>query len=265
MASDAKPIRVMSCNIRTAAWDDSEEGWEPRKELCADVIISHCPDVIAFQEMEQPGFEYLRDRLSGYEYFGLLDRPDRRDPVNTIFFRSDVFECIGAGGYYLSETPHVPGSLSWDNGRDPRLANWVRLAETRSGREMRFVNTHLDCNGEEARWRQARMINEDAAAYDDDCPQILTGDMNSLGVDPAIRVFRESGWRSAYETVHGHVNPGATFHGFEGGAQDSVYGPIDWIFVRGRVQAVGAEVVHDEANGRYPSDHYFVTADLVLL
>ena len=35
---------------------------------------------------------------------------------------------------------------------------------------------------------------------------------------------------------------------------------MDWIFMRGRLQAIQAEIVTDSVEESFPSDHYFVSA-----
>jgi hypothetical protein len=41
-------------------------------------------------------------------------------------------------------------------------------------------------------------------------------------------------------------------------------GKIDWIFARGATRVVGAEIIRDSRDDRFPSDHYFVSADFQL-
>jgi endonuclease/exonuclease/phosphatase family metal-dependent hydrolase len=168
---------------------------------------------------------------------------------------------VAAGGYWLSERPHVPGSKSWGSAC-VRLATWARLVERATGLEFRFVNTHLDHVGQQARENQARLIAEDASAYPADYPQVLTGDMNCDARNPAIAAFRAGGWRDTYGAVHGTEDPGPTYHGFAGPRHDDGTGKMDWVLVKGGFRALAAEVVRDSRDGRFPSDHYFVGATL---
>ena len=111
-----------------------------------------------------------------------------------------------------------------------------------------------------------------AAVFPPDCPMILTGDMNSDRTNPAIRAFKEAGWRDTYEAVHGPADPGPTVHWFLGPDHmkktatfdwwPDDQGKVDWIFVRGDVKVTDAEIVRDSHDGRYPSDHYFLSANL---
>lgn len=252
-------MKVLTCNVRCFGAKDGENGWAYRKGLCAEVIQSRAPDIICFQEMWSQQFADLTASLTGYHAFGVVDTPEGRHPQNCIFYRAEAYTLISAGGYWLSETPHVAGSKAWESAC-VRLANWVRLEDGASGTEFRVVNTHLDHVSQTARENQARLIVEDALAYPEEYPQILTGDMNCDTTNAAIEVFRAGGWRDTYGAVHGIEDPGHTFHQFLGPDFDSSIGKMDWIFVRGRAKAISAEVVTDSRDGKFPSDHYFVSA-----
>ena len=251
----------MTCNIRYAGADDGHNGWAYRKDACIEVIRSRAPEIICFQEMWHEQRVDLSAAFDEFSSFGLTSRATDRHPANTIFYRRDLFTSISAGGYWLSETPHVTGSKSWGSA-DVRLANWVRLEDTRSQKEFRVISTHLDHISQTAREQQARVITEDAGAFPQDYPQVLAGDMNCDGRNKAIMTFTEAGWKDTYKTVHGTDDPGHTFHEFQGPEHTTDIGKMDWIFARGKTQVTGAQVVTDTLNGRYPSDHYFVVADL---
>ncbi len=254
-------MKIMTCNIRYSGADDGENNWVYRKDFCTQVIRACDPQVICFQEMWREQFNELALAFPEFATFGVVDEPLGHHPVNSIFFRSDLFRCLSQGGFWLSETPHVTGSSSWESAC-VRLANWVRLEERASGREFRVVNTHLDHVSQMAREGQARLIGEDAAAYPDEYPQFLTGDMNCDSRNRAISIFEEAGWRDTYAEVHGTVDPGFTYHGFSGLYFGSKVGKMDWVFARGQVRVVDAAIATDTCDGRFPSDHYFVTAEV---
>ena len=254
-------VRVMTCNVRCRGDWDRENHWDLRREACAGVMLSRDPDVICCQEVREEQYADLRALLPGYDAYGLPDTPCGRHPVNALFWRRERFALVCGAGYWLSETPHVPGSRSWDS-KYIRLANWVRLEERDTKRELRVVGTHLDNISQTARERQARVINEDAAAYPPDYPQVLAGDMNAPGSNPAIAIFRSAGWRDACEGFPEAGPEHRTYHGFGANPPDDCPERIDWIFTRGPLRAMHAEIVRDTPGGRYPSDHYFVLADL---
>lgn len=256
-------MKILTCNIRYYGADDGENGWRYRKKVCVDVIRSQSPLVICFQEMWVEQFSHLQSAFSDFETFGVAEGPQSRNPVNAIFYHHASFKMISAGGYWLSETPHVPGSRSWESA-GVRLANWVRLEAAGSQKEFRAINTHLDHVSQVARENQARLICEDASAYPEAYPQILAGDINCNATNRVMGILREGAWEDTYEAVHGISDPGYTHHAFVGPEHESDIGKIDWIFTRGDLRVVGAEVVRDSRDGRFPSDHYFVSCDVEL-
>lgn len=255
-------LRVMSCNIRFFSAPDGINAWEYRKDLAARTIRSRNADIIGFQELWAPQAEFMRKVLPEYEWFGFCDDPDSDRPMNAIFWKASRFRLISPGGYWLSETPHISGSFSWDS-MYSRLANWVKLEDLHSNRIFRLINTHLDHVGEEARYQQSRLINEDAQVWEGRCPQILTGDMNAEEHTRAIKNFLEGGWKDSYGAIHGEGVYPRTFHQFMGENYNGPHGKIDWIFYRGSVRPVDAEIVRDNEAPLYPSDHYFLRTDFV--
>jgi endonuclease/exonuclease/phosphatase family metal-dependent hydrolase len=256
-------MRILTCNIRYAGANDGPNGWEQRADACIGVIRSRQPDIICFQEMWQSQQADLQAALPEFATYGIAATADSRHAPNTIFYRRNEFTPICASGYWLSETPHVPGSKSWDSAYG-RFANWLRLETIASGQEFRVINTHLDHIGQVARQQQAGLINQDAAAYPVELPQILAGDMNADRDHPAIQVLKAAGWRDACELILGEQCHQSTFNGFGDQSPQTLLGRIDWILIRGALQPTHAEIVREMPNDRYPSDHWFVMADLCL-
>jgi endonuclease/exonuclease/phosphatase family metal-dependent hydrolase len=256
-------MKILLCNIRYGGADDGENGWPYRRTFALDVIRDQAPDLIGFQEMWWPQRAYFEAALPAFETYAMADEPVGGQPMNAIFYRREAFALRSAGGYWLSHTPHVPGSRAWDSACT-RLVNWIQLEDRETGASFRFVNTHLDHVSQCAREGQARCVVEDARAYPEAYPQILTGDMNCDAANPAIEVFRSGGWADTYDVVHGTEDPGFTFHAFQGPAFESRVGKMDWIFTRGGIAVRDAAVIRNARDGRFPSDHYFVSAELSL-
>jgi endonuclease/exonuclease/phosphatase family metal-dependent hydrolase len=254
---------VMSCNVRYSRANDGPDSWPLRRELCLRVILSRSPDVVCFQELTDEQFEWFSRGMTGFASVGTTDKPAGSDPVNSIFWRADRLRLKSTGAYWLSRTPHVPGSTSWASDC-VRMATWARLV-IRGGEpevELRVVNTHLDHISQRARVHQAGMIAHDSSAYPPGYPQVLTGDFNCDHRNPAVVALLRSGFRDTYEAMHGTANPFGTFHAFHGRDYKGPIGKMDWVMVRGDCAVRAAEIVTDSENGRYPSDHFFVSADI---
>ncbi|MEM7034382.1 MAG: endonuclease/exonuclease/phosphatase family protein [Chloroflexota bacterium] len=255
-------MKILSCNIRFYGADDGENSWAHRKGICAQIIEARQPDIVCFQEMWHPQFIDLQESLPGFASYGLMQDPAGHNPLNAIFYRQDAFKLITAGGYWLSKTPHIAGSKSWDS-KGIRYANWVRLQDNETETEFRVINTHFDHMGWTARDEQAKLIVAESQAYPSDYRQILVGDLNCDQTSTPIDLLKRGGWQDTFETIHGSDDPGCTYHGFIGPKFEADFGKIDWIFGRGALHVVDAKIIDDAIDARYPSDHYFVSATLI--
>ena len=268
-ASAQSTHNVMSCNIRiTGLPADEVDGrrWDDRKDICLKVIKSRKPDIICMQEVIYESYDYMRKKLKGYIAFG-FEGPEM-DPwtegyhfivKNVIFFSKKRYELISEGCSWLSETPTIAGSSSWETAR-ARHCNWVRLRDRKSGRVFRVLDVHLDHITKLAKTKQTEVIVAEAAQYAEDFPQLLFGDFNSGIKDEPYALLTAAGWTDAYEDVHGHEEVGYTAHGWK---FDRPKGRrIDFIYTKGGVKALDAEIVKDAPGSIYPSDHYFVSAKL---
>src|SRR5690606_34925106 len=200
--------RVMSCNIRVALDEDEAKGvgWSSRKEVCLKVVENQKPDIIALQEVLKSQAEDFRQHFGNYQLFG-FDGPEMDAHLtgyhgiakNPILFSLDRYELQTGGTYWLSETPLVAGSKSWDTAR-ARHANWVRLRDKQTDKVFRVVNLHLDHVAETAKIQQLKMVVEESAQYQPDFPQILTGDFNSRYDSRVFDSVRGGEWKETYET-----------------------------------------------------------------
>ncbi len=264
-------VRVMSCNIRVDFLpEDAAAGndWKSRRELCLEVIRSRKPDVVCAQEVLRGQYGDLLAGLPGFTGSG-FEGPemDGKDDgyhgigKNPILFRQDRFELVASGTYWLSATPHIPGSIA-EGGYRARHANWVRLKDRGTGRQFRVVNVHLDSGPGMApvREKQISMVMEEAAVYPADFTQILAGDLNSRAAARVHEIIRAAGWTDARLQAPGPPAEESSAHAF--GTSDKGSTPIDYIYTRNVRKVDSWEIVKDSKGGRYPSDHYFLSAEL---
>src|SRR5690606_23215938 len=88
---------------------------------------------------------------------------------NPIFFSKKRYELLSAGGFWLSETPLVAGSKSWNTAR-ARHVNWVRLRDKKTGADFRVLNLHLDHKSQLAKEEQTKLVLKEAKQYEGDYP-----------------------------------------------------------------------------------------------
>lgn len=257
-------LRVMSFNIRFSAADDGENAWPRRADLFFRTITDFRPDLIGFQEVLADQHDALIAHLPDYAFSGVArDDGKRKGERSLIGFRHGAFEAIGHGDFWLSEQPAVPGSKSWDAALT-RLCSWVRLRTIATGREFVFANTHFDHRGVIARQEASKVLLRELARIAAGAPAILTGDLNATEDDPPYAVLTHSPpptWIDAYREVYPVRRPDElSFHAFKGGTAGS---RIDYIFHTPHFTTVAAAINRSaSADGRYPSDHYPVTAIL---
>jgi endonuclease/exonuclease/phosphatase family metal-dependent hydrolase len=259
-------VKILCCNIRVNVPADGEagNGWNDRKALCLDVMRAQAADIICTQECRDVHYADLRQGLPEFDSFG-LSGPGDFHPTDAVFFARSRFDLVSSGGFWLSETPHIAGSQSWDSAC-PRFANWLDLRDRESGQEFRIWNTHYDHISQIAREKQARCIVEASEVFGGSLPQLFAADCNADASNPVIDVMKAGGWIDTYTEMHGPADPGFTYHAFIGPkyaeVRKNTTGKIDFIFHRGLVKTLSAEIIYDSRDGRYPSDHYFLSAEV---
>ncbi len=261
-------VRVMSFNIRYGTARDGENHWDRRREFVADTVKAFAPDLLGTQETLGFQRDFLADKLPGYGVLG-VGRDDGREKgeMMAVYWRTARFEKTDGGHFWLSRTPDVAGSKSWDSSL-PRMATWVKLADrTAGGKPVLWVNTHFDHVGKVSRVEAAGLIRDRLVALGRGCSVVVTGDFNAgEGSDPYKALFAarggdESPVVDSYRVAHPTREPGeGTTTGFKAGVSQG--GRIDWIGVSRDWQVVASGIDRTEKGGRTPSDHFPVTAVL---
>lgn len=266
--------KILCCNIRVALDTDEEKGfgWNTRKEICIQIIKNHEPDILCLQEVLKVQNEDLKRAFPTFSSHGFegpeMDRHTEGYhgiAKNPIFFSHLRYELLSAGGFWLSETPLVAGSLSWNSAR-ARHVNWVRLRDRNTGKDFRVLNLHLDHKSKEAKVEQIKMVLNEAEQYPTHYPQILTGDFNSHVATDVYQATIDADWKDTYTDIHGAGEHGATVHTFHGenDPKKHLRKKIDFILYKGAVATKTAHIIKDHMNGIYPSDHYFLSSEVEL-
>jgi endonuclease/exonuclease/phosphatase family metal-dependent hydrolase len=263
------PFRVMSFNVRNSNAQDGENVWSKRTDLFFQTITRFNPDLIGFQEVLANQYDLIAERMKDHAFSGVArDDGKRKGEWSSIGYRKDRFTLVTNGDFWLSEKPTEIGSKSWDAALT-RICSWARLREKATGREFVFANTHFDHKGVIARQEASRVLSIELSKIAAGVPAILTGDLNINEDNPAYAVLvrpTAAGairWIDSYREVHPKRMPDeASFHAFKGTVVGS---RIDFVFHTAEFTATSAEIDRTAGpDGRLPSDHYAVTAVLML-
>jgi endonuclease/exonuclease/phosphatase family metal-dependent hydrolase len=257
----ADDVRVMSFNVRYGTANDGKDAWPKRRELVVQTIRKFAPDLLGTQEMLPFQAEYIGQQLNSYQYIGWSRDESANGEQCGIFVRTERFEVLGSGQFWLSERPEEKFSKSWDSSL-PRVATWVRVRDKSvGGSPFLFVNTHFDHRGEEARRQSALLLQERLPKIAEGQAIVMTGDFNcGEESDPYRELLQGHLFQDTYRKMEAtRTDTEGTFHGFTGkpGAER-----IDWILVTGVWQVQSAMIDQTMESGRFPSDHFPVSAVL---
>lgn len=253
----AQTLRVMTFNVRLPTDADGANRWEQRRDLMVRTIRDESPDVIGTQELFAVQGDYLVAKLRQYAWFGRgRSGKDGDDERMGVFYRKDRLRVLESGDFWLSDTPDVPGSLTWGHPY-PRMVTWALFQQTGDDRRFYLFNTHLPYRAEddEARLRGALAVLQRVRGLPQDVPVIVTGDFNTTP-DSCTHAQLTGLLQDAWTASPRREGPEATFHAFTGNPDRR----IDWILARG-ITPTAVRTIDRNKNGRYPSDHFPVVAD----
>lgn len=178
----------MTYNIRFDCPTDGPFRWAHRSHMVASMINFHKVDIVGMQEVLLHQLQDLeRSFKSKYKWIG-AGREDGHmgGEFVPIFYKESKLELIESGNFWLSETPSIPGSLSW-GAACPRMATWG-VFHTKSPKNpnkyLMFVNTHLDHMSEVARIEGVKLIKQMIASQLSKIQQagvgvVVVGDLNA--------------------------------------------------------------------------------------
>lgn len=262
-----RPVKVMTFNLRFATASDGENAWDKRKEFLAETIRAFNPDLLGTQETLASQRDYLSRAFPTHAVFA-AGRDDGKDKgeMAALYWNTSRFEKLDGGHFWLSDTPERVGSKGWDSAL-PRIATWVKLREINSAKKpVLFLNVHLDHQGAKARLESAKLMRKMLGKLGEGCSIVVTGDFNTAEGSPPYEAFFGKSDSAvtlidAYRKVHPERKKDeGTFNAFR---PDAINGPrIDWIGCSPDWNPTKASIDRTTKNGRCPSDHFPVTAEL---
>jgi endonuclease/exonuclease/phosphatase family metal-dependent hydrolase len=271
-SADKPDLLVMTFNIRYGTANDGENAWDKRKGLVFNVLRTHSPDVMGLQEALRSQIDDIRAALPEYAEIGVgRDDGKTKGEYSAILYKKDRLAVAESGTFWLSDTPEACGSITWGN-ECTRVCTWARFVPKSPGKPFYMFNTHLDHISQYSRERSAILLTtriRDRAQKD---PIILTGDFNVGEDNLVVKYFKgEQELHIAndgqsknliplidtFRVRHPDASEVGTFHNFKGIRSNA---KIDYIFVQPGTEVLQAEILHDNNDNHYPSDHFPVKA-----
>lgn len=291
-----EPVRVGTYNIRCDADKGTPNEWKKRRGDMTALLKRLDLDVGGLQEVCPWQGAFLRKQMPDYAFTGDPRDSDRKlGEASSVFYKTNRFEFVDGGTFWLSPTPEKPGVKGW-GAACPRVCTWVLLKDRRSGRMLCFANTHLDHISEVARREGMRLILQRMKDFSRGAPIALTGDLNCRETEEPAKIASALLNNAVYVSKTPPAGSWRTFTGWKwrerevscadalarppevrnarAGSPDGSaekrpeeYGArIDYIYVSPKIEVLDC-VTHDDARpGKklYPSDHFPVSATIEL-
>ena len=228
----------------------------------------------------------MSDLLPGWKWIGKgRDDGNKKGEFSAILYQEDKFEVQSWDTFWLSPSPGIP-SKGWDAALN-RTATWALMKIKDTGRLIFFINTHFDHIGKEARKKSAELLlsqikelvselwkyrnitdyampilkNKEkyknagpVLAY----PIVLTGDFNDTTLSEPYNLLASYLNDSRKISLTDPQGPEFSFNGFNSDIDSGDM--IDYIFVKGNINVKEHRIIAEKFNGRYPSDHFPVSA-----
>ncbi len=209
-------LDVGTYNLRNSHNSDAKHGngWSTRVGVIAQLIQFHDFDIFGTQECYIEQLQDLKALLPAYDYIGVArDDGKTEGEHSAIFFRTDKFELLKKGDFWLNEHPDTP-ELGWD-AACVRICSWGMFRCKDTGFEFMFFNLHMDHVGKTARVKSAGLVVQKIKQLSGGRPTIVTGDFNVDQTHPSYAEIVNSGILvDSYEAADAPYALNGTFNGF---------------------------------------------------
>lgn len=258
-----KHLNVMTFNIRYSTLRDSANAWIYRKDNAAAQILFHETHIVGVQEALHEQIVDLKDRMPHFKSVGVgRDDGKTKGEYSAILYDTTRLTVLESQTFWLSETPSVAGSKSWD-AAITRIVTWAKMKDKLTKKTFFVFNTHFDHIGKVARRESAKLLLAQVNKIAGTSQAIITGDFNAHPDDEPIQVIVDaSNPLKLLDTkdlsATGHYGPTGTFNGFQ--AKETSDKPIDYIFLNKKIPVLQHATLSQTWGGLFSSDHFPVFA-----
>ena len=252
-------IKVMTFNIRLGIVDDGENSWKYRSEYLCQTIKKFKPELLGLQEAFNFQLDEILKHFPNLALVGVgRDDGKQGGEYSCILYDKTRFKVDTTETFWFSDTPNIPGSKHWGN-NITRICTWAKFTDSKTKKKFYYYNVHLDHESQPSREKSTVLLLAKMNMQKEKLPTILTGDFNCEEDNPAILTILKGGLVDSYRIKNKKSKEEGTFHSFKGGTDGE---KIDFIFISKHFKVKHAEIVRDSYNGKFPSDHFPVTAVL---
>lgn len=261
-------IKIASFNLKRATVLPGAHSWKNRRDMVTRLLRDSGAAIIGVQELLPSMKQDIRRQLGDYSIFGLGRTRHLDNEHSAILLRNSGLTPLDSQTFWLSKHPEKCGSRAYF-AVFPRICTVCEVYVEEWQRKIRVYNTHFDHICGPARTLGVQIILEHMHKLNakERLPVILMGDLNAKPDSKPIRILTEN--RHGYPDIHLnnlYSSPCArpittTYHGFSGRCDSR---PIDYIFVSDDFAIEDVYVETSRFDGRFPSDHYPLVADLRL-
>jgi len=237
--------------------------------MVIDRIADNAAEIVGLQEALAHQLDDIKKAFPKYAgYAAGRSNGKQKGESCAILYRKDRFRLNDSGTFWFSDTPDKPGSRGW-GAMVPRICSWVYLKDISDGKDFYVYNVHLDNLSQNSRSKSVRLLASKIAQRKNDDPFIVMGDFN-MGIDnPAMKYLQKLEYKTPYpkmidawSSLHTDDSKAGTYHKFRGKRT----GPkIDHMPISENVKALEVNIDYTGKNGKYPSDHFPLTAVFKLI
>lgn len=205
---DESNLIIMSFNVRGSNLDSKNTTkWQSRRQVALEMINLYNPDIIGLQEPQRNQLETFKQ--NGYNSYGKFI-------PTSILYNKTKYNMIDGNTLWLSKTPNIQHSTSWDASQE-RTLTWILVIESDDNNNCNgdtqqqcnlndidkinkgylIFNTHLDHIGENSRMESCLVIKDiiheiSSIKYKNKFPVFLTGDFNAAKYSNVWQCFTEN-------------------------------------------------------------------------
>ncbi len=269
---DKRSLKIATFNVRYGSAEDGRNSWKFRKRLLFKSLGDMSPDIMGVQECLPFQADEIKQNVVTHEFTGLgrfhgVPADGIHEHLSgehcSIVYKTERLELHECGTYWHSDTPDIPGSMTWGNDL-PRITTWGIFEDRRSNRRFVMFNTHFHGDEPYVRNATSQLVGK-IEQIAGDLPVILTGDFN---LDPESATHEiltgKSGseskmvFKDIWEAVGKQESGSGTSHSFTGEPESR----IDWILVSDEFEPVSMTRMRVSENGIHPSDHFPLVAEV---